>query len=120
MTHRFDCLYINGAWVKSSAGKTLDLINPATRQVFAQAPDGTPEDAQKAIEAAAAAKSSWAAVPLSRRIELMQRALDIFRTYRSEIIELEALELGAPVSFGASAHCDYQFARIESYIREAE
>ena len=52
--------------------------------------------------------------------ELMQKALEIFKTYRDEIIRLEALELGAPVSYSANAHCDYQFTRIESYIRESQ
>lgn len=28
--------------------------------------------------------------------------------------------MGAPVSYSANAHCDYQFTRIESYIRESQ
>lgn len=48
----------------------------------------------------------------------MRKFLEIFRGMREAIIALEVLELGAPVSFAASAHCDYQFVRISSYIKE--
>ncbi len=118
--HRYDCLFIGGAWVKAGTDAVIDLVNPATREVFAHVPAGTPEDAVRAIEAASAAKDAWAAVPVKKRVELMNKALEIFKTYREEIIRLEALELGSPVSFSAFSHCDYQFERIESYIRETE
>lgn len=120
MAYSFDRLFIGGAWVKPAGNNVIALENPATREVFAHVPDGTPADAEAAIEAAAAAQPAWAATPLSKRVLLMRKALEIFKTYRDEIIRLEALELGAPVSYSASAHCDYQFTRIESYIRETE
>lgn len=119
MAYRFDSFYIGGAWVKPSTTDVLTLENPATRAPFATVPDATPADAVAAIEAAASALPAWSATPLAKRVELMQKALEIFKTYRDEIIRLEALELGAPVSYSANAHCDYQFTRIESYIRES-
>lgn len=120
MAYRFDSLYIGGAWVKPSTTDVLTLENPATRAPFATVPDATPADAVAAIEAAASALPAWSATPLAKRVELMQKALEIFKTYRDEIIRLEALELGVPVSYSANAHCDYQFTRIESYIRESQ
>ena len=120
MAYRFDSLYIGGAWVKPSTTDVLTLENPATRAPFATVPDATPADAVAAIEAAASALPAWSATPLAKRVELMQKALEIFKTYRDEIIRLEALELGATVSYSANAHCDYQFTRIESYIRESQ
>ena len=120
MAYRFDSFYIGGAWVKPRTTDVLTLENPATRDPFATVPDATPADAVAAIEAAASALPAWSATPLAKRVELMQKALEIFKTYRDEIIRLEALELGAPVSYSANAHCDYQFTRIESYIRESQ
>lgn len=120
MAYRFDSFYIGGAWVKPSTTDVLTLENPATRDPFATVPDATPADAVAAIEAAASALPAWSATPLAKRVELMQKALEIFKTYRDEIIRLEALELGAPVSYSSNAHCDYQFTRIESYIRESQ
>lgn len=120
MAYRFDSFYIGGAWAKPSTTDVLTLENPATRAPFATVPDATPADAVAAIEAAASALPAWSATPLAKRVELMQKALEVFKTYRDEIIRLEALELGAPVSYSANAHCDYQFTRIESYIRESQ
>ena len=120
MAYRFDSFYIGGTWVKPSTTDVLTLENPATRAPFATVPDATPADAVAAIEAAASALPAWSATPLAKRVELMQKALEIFKTYRDEIIRLEALELGAPVSYSTNAHCDYQFTRIESYIRESQ
>ena len=120
MACHYDCFFINGVWVKPHSDDVISLENPATGEVFAHVPDGTPEDVANAIEAAAQAQPAWAATPLCQRIERMQKALEIFRTYREEIIRLEALELGSPVSFSANSHCDYQFTRIESYIQECK
>ena len=120
MACHYDCFFINGVWVKPHSDDVISLENPATGEVFAHVPDGTPEDVANAIEAAAQAQPVWAATPLCQRIERMQKALEIFRTYREEIIRLEALELGSPVSFSANSHCDYQFTRIESYIQECK
>ena len=118
MAYSFDRLYINGTWVKPCGAELIALENPATLEVFAHVPDGTPEDVDKAIKAAAAAQPAWAETTLEHRIELMGKALEIFRGYRDEIIRLEACELGAPVTFAANSHCDYQFTRIASYIAE--
>ena len=44
--------YINGALVKPSASKTLDVINPATEKVIARTPLGNKQDVDKVVSAA--------------------------------------------------------------------
>src|SRR5881296_771765 len=44
--------YIDGEWVESATGKTLDVINPATREVIARVPDSGPADVDRAVGAA--------------------------------------------------------------------
>src|SRR5688572_19188180 len=67
-------MYINGRWVNSESEKTFEAINPATGQVIATLPEGTREDAQRAIQAANAAKpvissmSAWERAALCSRI----------------------------------------------------
>jgi len=60
-----DTIYINGAWVPSTGKGTLEVIDSATEEVFATIPEGTPEDVDKAVEAAAAAFPGWAATSAS-------------------------------------------------------
>ena len=116
MSYSFDKFFIDGSWCEPTQERRIELVNPATKSVFATVPEAAPADVEAAVVAAAAAQPEWAAVKLQERADLMQRMLDVFKTHREAIIELEAQELGAPVSFGASAHCDYQFVRIQSYI----
>ena len=47
-----DKFYINGEWVASSTGDTLDVINPATEQKIAQIAMGGKADVDKAVAAA--------------------------------------------------------------------
>ncbi len=54
-----DKIYINGAWVPSTGKGTLEVIDSATEEVFATIPEGTPEDVDKAVQAAAAAFPGW-------------------------------------------------------------
>lgn len=114
----FEKQFIDGEWTPSTSDAFIEVENPATLEHFARIQDGTVEDVSRAVEAADRAFSIWAATPLETRRELMRKFLEIFRGMREAIIALEVLELGAPVSFAASAHCDYQFVRIASYIEE--
>ena len=49
-------LFIDGAWVDGSEGKTFKSINPATGEVIAEIAEATIDDARAAI---AAAKKSF-------------------------------------------------------------
>jgi len=43
--------YINGVWT-TPKGAMIDVENPATREIFARVPDGTPEEVDAAVAAA--------------------------------------------------------------------
>lgn len=64
----FDDTYamtIGGAAV--AGGATLDVVNPATEQVIAQAPDASRDQLDAAVNAARAAFPGWAATPIDER-----------------------------------------------------
>ena len=56
-----DKIYIDGAWVPSTATATIEVIDSTTEEVMATIPEGTPEDVDRAVQAAAAAFGSWSA-----------------------------------------------------------
>lgn len=112
----FEKLYINGEWVPSESGEFIEVENPATMQTFARVPAGNGADVDKAAKAAHAALPGWAATPLAERISLMKKMLARFKELEPEIIDLEVKELGSPVTFAKSAHCEYQYVRTQSYI----
>ena len=49
-----DRLYIGGEWVEPAGSGTLEVINPTTEEVIARVPEGTAEDADRAVRAARA------------------------------------------------------------------
>lgn len=112
----FEKLYINGEWVPSESGEFINVENPATMKTFARVPAGNAADVDKAAKAAHAALPGWAATPLAKRIDLMKKMLARFKELEPEIIDLEVKELGSPVTFAKSAHCEYQYVRTQSYI----
>ena len=112
--------FIGGEWTASSSPNRIAVENPATLEKFAEIPDGTVDDIDRAVDAAYESLPAWRATPLEKRRALMQQFLEHFKAMRQAIIDLEAAELGAPIAFGANAHCDYQFVRIQSYIDEVE
>ena len=57
-------LFINNQWRPSSAGKTMDVINPATEEVCATVASADADDLNAAVEAARAALNG-SAVPSS-------------------------------------------------------
>ncbi|MCH7627638.1 MULTISPECIES: aldehyde dehydrogenase family protein [Novosphingobium] len=70
-------MLIGGELVSGSA--TLDVINPATEEVFATVPDATQADLDAAVAAAKKAFPGWAATPIAeRKAKLVELANAIF------------------------------------------
>ena len=112
----FEKLYINGQWILSRSGEWMGVENPATQEIFAKVPAGNAEDVDAAAKAAHHALPAWRATPLSERIVLMKRFLDIFRSQEEELIAVTIKELGSPYTFTKTAQVEYQYARTQSYI----
>ena len=51
--------FINGESADSADGQMMDLVNPTTGEVYAQAANSTAEDVDRAFQAAATAFESW-------------------------------------------------------------
>ena len=80
--------YINGVWT-TPKGAMIDVENPATREIFARVPDGTPEEVDAAVAAAQSAFPRWSSTPLAQRIALMEGMLRRFCEKTEAVIELE-------------------------------
>jgi phenylacetaldehyde dehydrogenase len=91
-------LFIGGKWVPARSGKTLDVINPATGEVFAQAAAGDAADIDLAVQAARAAFEGgpWPSLPPSARRNLLWKLADAIEAHADEIAVLESLDNGMP------------------------
>ena len=97
-----DKIYINGAWVPSTGKGTLDVIDSATEEVFATIPEGTAEDVDKAVEAAAAAFPAWAATSREERAKLLTRIGEALGARTDEIAQVISHEVGMPMTLSGS------------------
>ncbi|MFC4551124.1 MULTISPECIES: aldehyde dehydrogenase family protein [Halorussus] len=67
--------YVNGEWVESETGDTVEVANPADpSEVVASYQQSSAADATAAVEAAAAAQDEWAATPGPERGRILRRA----------------------------------------------
>ncbi|MFC0284330.1 aldehyde dehydrogenase family protein [Camelimonas abortus] len=86
---------INGRGV--SAAATIDVINPATGQAFARAPDCTPELLDEAVASARAAFRTWRNTPIEERQALVRKAGETLAANADELARLFTREQGRPV-----------------------
>lgn len=91
-------LFIAGKWVAASGGGTLDVNDPATGAVIRTIADATPEDAQKAMDAAAETQGSWAATAPRVRSDILRRAFDLLMERADDFALLMTLEMGKPLA----------------------
>src|SRR6202453_2051347 len=97
-----DKIYINGAWVPSTGKGSLYVIDSATEEVFATIPEGTAEDVDKAVEAAAAAFPGWAATSREERGKLLTRIGEALGARTDEIAQVISHEVGIPMTLSGS------------------
>ncbi|MFE3075483.1 NAD-dependent succinate-semialdehyde dehydrogenase [Nocardia tengchongensis] len=86
-------LWIGGP-VDATGGTTFPVHNPATGEVIAQVADATPEDAMRALDAAAAVQAQWAATPARQRGEILRAVFEAITARAEEFALLMTLEMG--------------------------
>jgi phenylacetaldehyde dehydrogenase len=91
-------LFIDGQFVPAQSGKTFDVINPATGEVFAQAAAGDAADIDRAVKAARKAFESgpWPSMPASGRRNLLLKLADAIEAHADELATLESMDNGMP------------------------
>ena len=94
--------FINGESVKSSSGKTTELVNPSTGQVYAEAQLSDGKDIDRAYQAAQNAFESWRETTPSERQKALLQIADALEANADELIEIEGLNTGKPFAVTAS------------------
>ncbi|BFO09170.1 hypothetical protein GGER_16800 [Serratia rubidaea] len=91
-------LYIHGAYVDSTEGKTFNAVNPANGEVIAEVQAASAEDVNRAVASAASGQQVWAAMTAMERSRILRRAVDILRERNDELAALETLDTGKALS----------------------
>jgi succinate-semialdehyde dehydrogenase/glutarate-semialdehyde dehydrogenase len=91
-------LYIDGAWTKAAAGRTLPVVNPATGEAIGTVAHAEQSDLDHALEAADKGFRAWRKVSAFERSKLMRKAADLLRARADTIAPLLTMEQGKPLA----------------------
>ncbi|NUU66477.1 aldehyde dehydrogenase [Enterobacteriaceae bacterium BIT-l23] len=87
-------MYIDGEFQNGQSSDWMDVINPSTEEIIARIPDGTAEDARRAIEAAERAQPEWEALPAIERAGWLRKIAAGIRERGDEIARVIVAEGG--------------------------
>jgi betaine-aldehyde dehydrogenase len=88
--------FVNGKHVDAAEGRTADLVNPATGDVFAAAPVSSAADVDAAMQAAADAFPGWRDSTPSERQRALLRIADAIEAKADELVDAECENTGKP------------------------
>jgi acyl-CoA reductase-like NAD-dependent aldehyde dehydrogenase len=111
-----DRLYIDGAWVPSTGSGTIDVVNATTEEVMGRVPEGTPEDIDRAVQAARRAFETWSATPVEERAKYLQQLQEGLNARMQEIAETITGEVGMPLMFSQTIQAGLPAMVMGSYV----
>jgi succinate-semialdehyde dehydrogenase/glutarate-semialdehyde dehydrogenase len=91
-------MYIGGEWCDSVSDDVREVTSPASGETVATYPDGTREDAQRAIEAAGEVQKDLERMTAFERADLCRELADATAAHHEELAEWLALDQGKPLS----------------------
>lgn len=100
--------FIGGDWVESTSTSRIEVVNPATGQVWASVPSGSDEDLHAAMSAARQAfdEGPWPRMLPSERAEILRRFANEVEARTEALSATNTRENGSPVkeTSGAAAN----------------
>ncbi|HEY0471434.1 MAG TPA: aminobutyraldehyde dehydrogenase, partial [Kribbella sp.] len=93
---------VDGKAAGAQSGATYDVVNPATGEVYAQAPMSGPEDIDQAMTAAATAFESWRDTTPAERQRMLLKIADALETRADEFTKVESDNTGKPLALTAA------------------
>ena len=115
--------FIGGKWVAPVKGDYFDVLTPISGSRYTQAARSTAEDVELALDAAHAAFPAWSQTTREQRLEVMGRIIEEYKKRTGDLAQSMAEEMGAPVSFAATAQVGVlraQKTEAEALLKQVE
>ena len=89
-------MYINGEWVDAENGATFTSVNPATGQTWAEVPEASEADINRAVEAAhhAFSEGAWATMTPTARGKMLRRLAEVLAEHSEPLGRCETVDTG--------------------------
>ena len=96
-------LFIGGQWRAASAAGRIDVVNPATEEVWASVPDADAADVDAAVRAARVALPDWRGIGAAARAEVVLRFADELAARGEGMARVITAENGTPIAETSAA-----------------
>ena len=88
-------MYIDGEWVDSESGKTIETLNPENNEVWATVPEANDKDVDKAVKSAQNAfENSWANLYPKDRAKYLRSLANQLRENAEYLGKIETIDTG--------------------------
>jgi aminomuconate-semialdehyde/2-hydroxymuconate-6-semialdehyde dehydrogenase len=111
--------YIDGQLQPPTAGRYIDVFEPATGSIFAACPDSDADDIERAFNAAHKAFPAWSATPSSERAKFLNRVADLIESRIDEFAAAESRDSGKSVSLARSLDIPRAIANLRFFAAAA-
>jgi betaine-aldehyde dehydrogenase len=88
--------FINGEKVSAAEGRTMDLVDPTTGDVFAKAPVSGQADIDAAFQSSARAFEEWGQTTPAERQRALLKIADAIEERAEELVAIESQNTGKP------------------------
>ncbi|HET9243233.1 MAG TPA: aldehyde dehydrogenase family protein, partial [Gaiella sp.] len=117
-------MLIRGEQTEAKSKAELDVIDPATEDVYETVPAGGVDAIELAVQAAHDAFAEWSRTDAEKRAELIRDALDLIEGHKDEIVETLTHEQGKPTMEAAGelqhfVHGMHYYADLATKVRGA-
>jgi aminomuconate-semialdehyde/2-hydroxymuconate-6-semialdehyde dehydrogenase len=106
---------IDGKHVAPTSGAYLDVFEPATGKVYARCPGSDAHDVEAAVEAAARAAPTWAALAAGERAKHLHRLADAIEAQLDQLAREESRDSGKPVALARSVDIPRAVANLRFF-----
>ncbi|MBF0812664.1 aldehyde dehydrogenase family protein [Staphylococcus saprophyticus] len=96
--------YIDGEWIESTSGETINVINPATEEKIGEIAKGNKQDVDKAVESAHNVYLSFRHTSVQERQDLLTKIVKEYENRKEDLIQAMTEELGAPLKVSEKVH----------------
>ena len=89
-------MLIGGEQTDATATEEIEIVDPATEEVYDTVPAGSTGAVDLAAQAAADAFASWSRTDAEKRAEIIRKGLELVAAHKDEIVETLTHEQGKP------------------------
>ena len=103
---------INGEWVNSKNGKSIEIFSPIDNSIVGKIPAMTKEDVDIVFTTSQEAQKKWKNVPVNERAEILYKAANLLLEQSDELVEIMIREIGKDKKSSKS-----EISRTADFIR---